>query len=200
MPRFYTMRRNPCRNMRADGPSPPKPREIHDSYRRNTARSNMAGCRYGGHRSGIRRVALALGGWIGALVIMMFVPTPRRRDVGAIAFAIVGGLTVVASLHFVIGTFDGNFWITAWPACSASPQRVSPYWAFANSSEALVSEWQLSCSYCWGIPSPGWPAHQKCFRDRGESSVNICPRVPPGPSCATWPSSADTAPSRHCSP
>lgn len=56
---------------------------------------------------------LALGGWIGALVIMMLVPTPRRRAAGAIAFAVVGGLTVVATLQFVIGTFDGNFWLTS---------------------------------------------------------------------------------------
>lgn len=54
---------------------------------------------------------LALGGWIGAMIIMLLVPGPIGRLIGAFAFAIIGGLTVVATLQFVIGTFDGNFWM-----------------------------------------------------------------------------------------
>ena len=56
---------------------------------------------------------LALGGWIGAMVIMLLVPGPVGRLLGALAFAIVGGLTVVATLQFIIGTFDGSFAMTS---------------------------------------------------------------------------------------
>lgn len=56
---------------------------------------------------------LALGGWIGAMVIMLLIPSPGGRVGGAVAFAVVGGLAVVATLQYVIGTFDGNFWLTS---------------------------------------------------------------------------------------
>lgn len=56
---------------------------------------------------------LALGGFMGAVVIMMLIPNPAGRILGAIGFAIVGGITIVATLQFVIGTFDGNFWMTS---------------------------------------------------------------------------------------
>lgn len=56
---------------------------------------------------------LALGGWIGAMVIMLLVPSPSGRIGGAVGFAVLGGFTVVATLQYVIGTFDGNFWLTS---------------------------------------------------------------------------------------
>jgi len=56
---------------------------------------------------------LALGGWMGAMVIMLLVPNPGRRVAAAIGVAVVGGLTVVATLQFLIGTFDGNYWLTS---------------------------------------------------------------------------------------
>lgn len=56
---------------------------------------------------------LALGGWMGAMIIMLLVPTPVRRVIAALGVAVVGGLTVVACLQFLIGTFDGNFWLTS---------------------------------------------------------------------------------------
>lgn len=56
---------------------------------------------------------LALGGWMGAMIIMLLVPSPGRRVIAAIGVAVIGGLTVVACLQFLIGTFDGNFWLTS---------------------------------------------------------------------------------------
>ncbi len=56
---------------------------------------------------------LALGGWMGAMIIMLLVPSPRGRVISAIGVAVVGGLSVVAVLQFVIGTFDGNYWLTS---------------------------------------------------------------------------------------
>lgn len=56
---------------------------------------------------------LALGGWIGAMIIMLLVPDPRRRVIAAVGVAVAGGLAVVGCLQFVIGTFDGNFWPTS---------------------------------------------------------------------------------------
>lgn len=55
----------------------------------------------------------ALGGWIGALIIILLVPSPGRRVIAAIGVAVIGGLTVVACLQFIIGTFDGSFWLTS---------------------------------------------------------------------------------------
>lgn len=56
---------------------------------------------------------LALGGWIGAMVIMLLVATPRHRLIATAGVAVVGGVTLVATLQFVLGTFDGNFWLTS---------------------------------------------------------------------------------------
>ncbi|KQR99935.1 hypothetical protein ASG12_04040 [Williamsia sp. Leaf354] len=56
---------------------------------------------------------LALGGWIGALVIMMTVRRPRALVITTVVFAGVGGLALTAILRFVLGTFDGRFWPTA---------------------------------------------------------------------------------------
>jgi hypothetical protein len=56
---------------------------------------------------------LALGGFMGAIVIMMLIANSTGRVLACFGFAAVGGLTVVATLQFVIGTFDGNFWLTS---------------------------------------------------------------------------------------
>ncbi|MCK9928853.1 SNG1 family protein [Frankia sp. Mgl5] len=56
---------------------------------------------------------LALGGWIGATVIMLVFHTPGRRMLTAGIFAVVGGLGLTAVLQFGIGTLDGNYWLTS---------------------------------------------------------------------------------------
>lgn len=56
---------------------------------------------------------MALGGWIGALVIMMVARRPRAIAGAAVAFSVVGGLALTAVLRFVVGTFDGSFWPVA---------------------------------------------------------------------------------------
>ncbi|GAA1458004.1 ABC transporter permease [Williamsia maris] len=56
---------------------------------------------------------LALGGWIGALVMMMVLRNPRTLVVSTLAFAVVGGLALTTILRFVLGTFDGQFWPAA---------------------------------------------------------------------------------------
>jgi hypothetical protein len=56
---------------------------------------------------------LALGGWAGAMIIILLVSDPRWRILAALGVAVVGGLVVVGCLQFVIGTFDGNFGLTA---------------------------------------------------------------------------------------
>ncbi|MFD9669064.1 ABC transporter permease [Rhodococcus sp. NPDC059968] len=56
---------------------------------------------------------LALGGWIGAMAIMLLVATPGARLLAAAGVAIVGGLALVATLQYVIGTFDGSYWMTS---------------------------------------------------------------------------------------
>lgn len=56
---------------------------------------------------------LAVGGLMGGLIVMLLVPSVWGRLIAAAAFAVVGGLTIVATLQFVIGTFDGNFWMTS---------------------------------------------------------------------------------------
>lgn len=56
---------------------------------------------------------LALGGWIGAMVIMLLLHGTRTRLAVALGVSIVGGLALVATLQFLIGTFDGNYWLTA---------------------------------------------------------------------------------------
>lgn len=55
---------------------------------------------------------LALGGWIGAMVIMLLVPSLKGRLIATAGVAVVAGLALVATLQFAIGTFDGNFWLT----------------------------------------------------------------------------------------
>lgn len=53
---------------------------------------------------------LALGGWIAAMVIMLLIPSPRARLAAVVGVAAVGGIVLVSTLRFVIGTFDTNFW------------------------------------------------------------------------------------------
>ncbi|GAB91201.1 hypothetical protein [Gordonia rhizosphera] len=53
---------------------------------------------------------LALGGWIAAMVIMLLIHTPGARLLAVAGVAVVGGLVLVATLRFVIGTFDEHFW------------------------------------------------------------------------------------------
>ncbi|MFC9557054.1 ABC transporter permease [Rhodococcus sp. NPDC056960] len=56
---------------------------------------------------------LALGGWIGAMAIMLLIATPGARLLAAAGVAIVGGLALVATLQYVIGTFDGSYCTTS---------------------------------------------------------------------------------------
>lgn len=56
---------------------------------------------------------IALGGWIGAVAIMLLIPTPGRRAITALSFAVVGGLALTAIIQYVIGTFDGDYLLTA---------------------------------------------------------------------------------------
>jgi prepilin-type processing-associated H-X9-DG protein len=56
---------------------------------------------------------LAVGGLMGGLIVMLLVPSVWGRLIAAAAFSVVGGLAIVATLQFVIGTFDGNFWMTS---------------------------------------------------------------------------------------
>ncbi|MEP9384074.1 hypothetical protein [Nocardioides sp. KR10-350] len=62
------------------------------------------------HGAGLAAGALpmALGGWIGALVIMMVLRTPGHRLVAALGLAVVGGLALALTLRYVIGTIDGH--------------------------------------------------------------------------------------------
>lgn len=60
---------------------------------------------------------LALGGWIGAMVVMLTFPGTRQRLIGATVFAVLGGLSLTAVLQYVLGTLDGSFWLTALGAC-----------------------------------------------------------------------------------
>jgi hypothetical protein len=56
---------------------------------------------------------LAVGGLMGGVIVMLLVPSGWGRLIAAAAFSVIGGLAVVATLQFVIGTFDGNFWATS---------------------------------------------------------------------------------------
>ncbi|MXP21771.1 hypothetical protein GIY30_10465 [Gordonia sp. HNM0687] len=56
---------------------------------------------------------LALGGWISAMVIMLLIHTPGARVLTALGVSVVGGLALVATLTYVIGTFDGSYWVTS---------------------------------------------------------------------------------------
>ncbi|GAC68026.1 hypothetical protein [Gordonia soli] len=54
---------------------------------------------------------LALGGWIAAMVIMLLVHSPGLRLAAAAGVAVVGGVVLIATLRFVIGTIDDGFWL-----------------------------------------------------------------------------------------
>lgn len=56
---------------------------------------------------------LAVGGLMGGVIVMLLVPSIWGRLIAAASFSVMGGLAVVATLQFVIGTFDGNFWMTS---------------------------------------------------------------------------------------
>ncbi|MFT4127064.1 MAG: hypothetical protein QM662_12660 [Gordonia sp. (in: high G+C Gram-positive bacteria)] len=56
---------------------------------------------------------LALGGWIAAVLIMQLIGNSRDRILAVFAFSVVGGLALVAVIQYVIGTFDGNYWLTS---------------------------------------------------------------------------------------
>ncbi|ONH59777.1 hypothetical protein CcI49_13570 [Frankia sp. CcI49] len=67
------------------------------------------------HGAGLSAGALpmALGGWIGAVVIMLLIQTPGRRVAAALGLAVAGGFALTAVIRFVIGTFDTNYLITS---------------------------------------------------------------------------------------
>ncbi|SIS20477.1 ABC-2 transporter permease [Williamsia sterculiae] len=56
---------------------------------------------------------LALGGWIGAMVIMLLLRGSGERLLAAAGVAVIGGLSAVAVLRFLVGTFDHGYWTTA---------------------------------------------------------------------------------------
>ncbi|MGW1341192.1 hypothetical protein ACWCOV_09070 [Kribbella sp. NPDC002412] len=53
---------------------------------------------------------LVLGGIIAAAALTQLVKSGSRRMVGAIGFAITGGLALAAVLQFWLGSFDGSYW------------------------------------------------------------------------------------------
>ncbi|CAK1250006.1 Uncharacterized membrane protein YhgE [Fructobacillus fructosus] len=56
---------------------------------------------------------IALGGWIGAVAIANTVKGKKQKFWAAIAFAFVGGLGLVGVIQFVVGTFNGNYFLTS---------------------------------------------------------------------------------------
>jgi len=56
---------------------------------------------------------IALGGWIGAVAIANMVKGKRQKFAAVISFAVIGGLGLVAVIQYGIGTFDGNYFLTA---------------------------------------------------------------------------------------
>jgi len=56
---------------------------------------------------------MALGGWIGAIVIARFVHTPGRRLLVTAVFSVIGGLGLTATLQFLVGTLAGNYLLTS---------------------------------------------------------------------------------------
>lgn len=56
---------------------------------------------------------MALGGWIGAMVVMLLIKTHGREASAAAVFAVTGGLVLTAVLQYGIGTLDGNYLLTA---------------------------------------------------------------------------------------
>lgn len=57
---------------------------------------------------------LALGGWAGAIVIMLVIRRPAQQLIAISAFSVLGGVALT-SLLFAVGTFEHNFG----PACAA---------------------------------------------------------------------------------
>ena len=56
---------------------------------------------------------LALGGWISAMVIMLVISSAGGRMIAALGVSVVGGFALIAILQFLVGTFDGNYWLTS---------------------------------------------------------------------------------------
>lgn len=56
---------------------------------------------------------IALGGWIAAVGIIATIRGARQRVIAAASFAMLGGFTLTAVLQFWLGTFTGNYWLTA---------------------------------------------------------------------------------------
>lgn len=56
---------------------------------------------------------LALGGWIGAVVLMTAVPRARQLVAAAFGFSIAGALSLTAVLQFGFGSLDGNYLLTS---------------------------------------------------------------------------------------
>jgi hypothetical protein len=56
---------------------------------------------------------LALGGWIGAVVLLTAVPRTRQRTIAAFAFAVCGALALTALMQYGFGSLDGNYWLTS---------------------------------------------------------------------------------------
>lgn len=56
---------------------------------------------------------LALGGWISAMVIMLVISSAGGRIIAALGVSVVGGFALIAILQFLVGTFDGNYWLTS---------------------------------------------------------------------------------------
>jgi hypothetical protein len=52
---------------------------------------------------------LVLGGWVAAVVLLALVQGASRQVVGAVGFAVVGGLGLTAILQFWFGSLDGNY-------------------------------------------------------------------------------------------
>ncbi|MEV4195293.1 hypothetical protein AB0J65_28465, partial [Streptomyces toxytricini] len=52
---------------------------------------------------------LVMGGLLGALALTRLVRGPARRVVGALAFAVTGGLGVAAILQFLLGSLEGSY-------------------------------------------------------------------------------------------
>jgi len=56
---------------------------------------------------------LVLGGLIGAVLLTRLVRGTARRVAGALAFAVVGGVALVAILQFWFGSLAGDYWLNA---------------------------------------------------------------------------------------
>ncbi|GAA1878883.1 membrane protein [Pseudonocardia ailaonensis] len=56
---------------------------------------------------------LVLGGLLGAVLLTRLVRGTGRRVAGALAFAVVGGLALVAILQFWFGSLAGGYWVNS---------------------------------------------------------------------------------------